>query len=105
MGEYAEQAQRPLLPHDAHPESAPELPREITILKGAVSSVDKRVRELIDRLEPVLRPTEPTAEVAAKLGSDSLPVSTRYAVELRDIQHELSRLEDVVSYVLHRLEI
>jgi hypothetical protein len=80
------------------PENIPEVLREVTMIRGALSGVEHRWEELVIQLRPV-RQQRPEM-VSPDSPQDSFAVYSPLAKDLREIYAEVSRIEDwIVSLI------
>lgn len=93
------------------PEDTPELIREIIMLDGAAQGVEKRVADLIARLEPVLTQPDYVAKMAAEQSarSTSRPGDTApqgvLAQRVAGVWARLSAVETLVEAAASRLGV
>jgi hypothetical protein len=75
-----------------HPENMPEIIREITMIRGALTAIDHRWEELVSKVSPV-RMQRPEMVDSSVPVQDNLSVYSPIARELRAIYEEVGRWE------------
>lgn len=68
----------------------------------AIAELQEMVNLLVDRLQPVLTPTEPTDKMAE---DRAMPVQSEHAATLSDNNARIRRVTTRVSNALERLEV
>lgn len=79
-----------------HPENMPEVPREITMIRGALEGVGRRVDDLRNQLK-IVRLQKPEAVSESTKGDEPWPVYSDLGKQLRDVYREISQIEDALS--------
>lgn len=89
------------------PEGWPELARELTMQRGALSGVQRRVAELIAAIQPVMcRTVEELVSSDRAVPEKPAPeVSTDVARIVREITDELGELENLVGAAANALRL
>lgn len=85
----------------------PEIQRELTIVRGAATTVLHRARQLEEQLKPIIRQyPEAIREEPMKMpGEDTFPVNSPLGQEVRGIYQELQLAEDMLDRLLNRVAV
>ena len=89
------------------PEEMPEISREITMCMGALEGVNQRLAELVARLKPAMDERAwqninhgDDGLIPARSTEDHLAPQSEYGQRLRQTQHAIGDIENVLSYLL-----
>lgn len=103
------------LGHDGSPESYPEVARELTMLRGAATSVDMKLHEafeelnlLFQTLKPVLdQSPKPTRDVPlqGQAAQSAPPVTTGVGADMRHVYNHLGSLEEQLDTLAVRIRV
>jgi hypothetical protein len=82
-----------------------EIPRELTMLQGAVSSLHGVANDVLGKMAPTIRnvPEDEMAEVHEI--PTRFPVTTELSKAIREIYEEVSMIEDKLARAHHRSEL
>ena len=84
------------------PDSMPEALRLLTMTKGGLDGVSRRVTDLEERLAHVLGDSYPEATTP---GREAFPVQTALGRRVDDLYREVSSIEDRLGRILGRLGV
>ena len=100
------------LDHDGDPSTMPEIAREMTMLRGAVGSVDQAIHNTFDEFELLLRRLQPIVDQTPRPATDpslkdltkaAPPVTTGIGGDLRSVYEHLGVLEAQLDTLQMRL--
>lgn len=86
------------------PDEMNEVPRELTMLRGAVSSLHGVAGDLLGQIAPVVR-DEPENDTALREIPTKFPVTTEVSRLLRDIYDEVSTIESKLARARNRIQL
>jgi uncharacterized protein YoxC len=86
------------------PDEMSEIPRELTMLKGAVTSLHSAANDLLGKVSTTVRDVP---EDSAKISEipTKFPVTTELSRALREIYDEVSTIENKLARAYHRSEL
>ena len=82
----------------------PEVIREVTTVKGAVTAVHNAVNDLIQKIQPVMRDEPEDDQKLAEIPTYPR-VSTPVSRELQEVWRELSTIETKLRRVYNKVEL
>lgn len=82
------------------PDEMAEIPRELTMLKGAVSSLHSSANDLLGKISPTIR-EEPENDGLSEIPT-KFPVHSEVGKAVREIYDEVSTIENKLARAYHR---
>jgi hypothetical protein len=106
MDEDMQVSRAPLSGTDVSPDEMAQIPREVTMLIGAITSLHGRANDLIGRLAPAMRDV-PEDEPLGKISEipTKFPVSTELSRAIHDAWEECGSIERKLERAYNRLEL
>jgi uncharacterized protein YoxC len=88
------------------PDEMNEIPRELTILRGAVSSLHGAANNLLGKVSTTVRDVpEDESQVLAETIPTRFPVTTELSRAIREIYEEVNTIEGKIARAYHRSEL
>lgn len=90
---------------ESAPDDMSEIPRELTMIRGAVASLHEVTNDLLGKIAPTIRdvPEDEAANISEI--PTPLPVTTELSKALREIHDEVSTIENKVARAVHKSEL
>ncbi len=78
-----------------------QIVEQMELLSGNVNALENSFTELIDRIEPLLRPQSPEVDSEKKTDKDLVPL----ADDLRGLNRRLNKVASYLTNTIQRLEL
>jgi hypothetical protein len=87
------------------PDEMAQIPRELTMLRGAITSLHGRANDLLGRLAPAMRDVPEDEGSKISEITTKFPVSTEFSRAIHDAWEECSSIERKLERAYNRLEL